>query len=289
MKGQKGKAPAIQWYYRDWLSDTRLQMAAASTRGVWMNILMYMIDCSTDDQQCAAGELVNMSVRRICQIGSCTMEEADLFIEEALELKFCDISVTEGGTVSITSRRLSRDDKQRRKWRERKKKQRENEAGYGSVTGNVTETSSGDHATSSYSTSTSTPNGVKNHCSSGDEHHAEKPCPKDGVDYLRTKRKRKLNGKRWEAFQQFWDAFGYKKGKREAADAWLDIPELTNSLLEKIIRAAGQEAARRPKLVADGKTPKMAQGWISAMRWEDEDYEPPQQKRKYVCIPTSKN
>jgi len=92
----------------------------------------------------------------------------------------------------------------------------------------------------------------------------------DGVDFLLTKRKRKLNGKRWDTFQLFWQAFDYKKGKREAADAWYDIPTLSTTLVEKIIKAAKKEARARPQLKANGKTPKMAQGWISGYRWEDE-------------------
>lgn len=92
----------------------------------------------------------------------------------------------------------------------------------------------------------------------------------DGVDFLITKRKRKLNGKRWETFKLFWDAFGYKKGKREAADSWYDIPSLTDKLVNKIIKSAKLEAQKRPQLISKGKTPKMAQGWISGFRWEDE-------------------
>ena len=85
-----------------------------------------------------------------------------------------------------------------------------------------------------------------------------------------TKRKRKLAGKRLESFKLFWDAFSYKSGKAEAADSWLDIPELRDSLVAKIVEAAKQEAAGRPALVAANRTPKMAQGWLTSRRWEDE-------------------
>lgn len=85
-----------------------------------------------------------------------------------------------------------------------------------------------------------------------------------------TKKKRKLNGKRLEAFNRFWAAFAYPKGKAEAADAWLDIPTLTDSLVDEIVKAAEGEALARPKVVASGQTPKWAQGWISGRRWEDE-------------------
>lgn len=96
----------------------------------------------------------------------------------------------------------------------------------------------------------------------------------DGIDFLITKKKKKLTGKRLKTFMLFWSAFDYKKGKREAADAWLDIPTLTETLVEQILSAAKDEAAERPALVASGKTPKMAQGWISSCRWEDEKYIP---------------
>lgn len=84
-----------------------------------------------------------------------------------------------------------------------------------------------------------------------------------------TRRKRKLRGQRLDAFNRFWRVFAYQKAKAAAADAWLDIPELTPSLVEQIVAAAEREAAARPGLLTAGRTPKMAQGWISERRWED--------------------
>lgn len=84
-----------------------------------------------------------------------------------------------------------------------------------------------------------------------------------------TKRGRYLTGKRLESFEQFWPAFAYARGKAEAADAWLDIPNLTGSLVARICDAARQEAANRPQFEARGGTPKWAQGWLSGRRWED--------------------
>jgi hypothetical protein len=87
---------------------------------------------------------------------------------------------------------------------------------------------------------------------------------------LISRRKRKLSGKRLETFLRFWDAFGYKQGRAEAIDAWIDIPKLTMSMVETIVERAKQEAERRPELIKQGRTPKMAQGWLSGRRWEDE-------------------
>ena len=115
--------------------------------------------------------------------------------------------------------------------------------------------------------------------SSGDEVEAEnevdevgptQETEKDGIDFLITKKKRKLNGKRFQSFLLFWEAFGYKAGKREAADAWFDLPPLTDAIVKQIVEAAEREAANRSKLISENKTPKMAQGWITGRRWEDE-------------------
>ena len=91
-------------------------------------------------------------------------------------------------------------------------------------------------------------------------------------EYFLTRKKRKLTGKRLDAFNTFWEKFDYKKGKAEAADAWIDIPELTIALCDRINLAAEIEAKRRPEIELSGKIPKMAQGWITARRWEDEIY-----------------
>lgn len=107
----------------------------------------------------------------------------------------------------------------------------------------------------------------------------------DGVDFLLTRKKRKLNGKRFKSFMEFWEVFEYKKGKREAADAWYDIPTLTESLVGNIIQSAKAEAYHRKELIAKGKTPKMAQGWISGYRWEDQPEYIPKPEVESVPLP----
>lgn len=83
-----------------------------------------------------------------------------------------------------------------------------------------------------------------------------------------------LEGKRLESFEQFWNAYGYKKGRGGAEKAWAAIPTLTDALVKQICEAARKEAAQRPALEASGRTPKWAQGWLSERRWED-DYDTP--------------
>lgn len=90
------------------------------------------------------------------------------------------------------------------------------------------------------------------------------------VFYL-TKKKKKLTGWKLKTFEEFWIAFNWKKGKAEAADAWLQIPGLTKDLVtETIIPAALLEADGRQAIIDRGSTPKWAQGWLSGRRWEDE-------------------
>ena len=92
-----------------------------------------------------------------------------------------------------------------------------------------------------------------------------------------------LSGKRLEAFEQFWDAFDYKRGRGGAEKSWAAIPSLTDSMVAQICAAARKEAERRPALEARGMTPKMAQGWLSERRWEDDYSQPePQAHRPYV-------
>jgi hypothetical protein len=88
-----------------------------------------------------------------------------------------------------------------------------------------------------------------------------------------TKRKKRLKGKRLRDFERFWDAFGYKRDKAAAADAWLAVPGLSEELVARIVAAAESTARQRPELVARGRTPQYAEGWLSGRRWEDEQGE----------------
>jgi len=71
-------------------------------------------------------------------------------------------------------------------------------------------------------------------------------------------------------FDLFWNAFAYKKGKGGAEKSWLAIKNYSPDLLGKILEAAKKEATSRPAILAKGLTPKMAQGWLTERRWEDE-------------------
>lgn len=67
-------------------------------------------------------------------------------------------------------------------------------------------------------------------------------------------------------FCLFWNAFAYKQGRNEAAMAWYQLGELSEGDYKTIIEAAKKEAQRQlPK----GQVRKMAQGWLTQMRWLD--------------------
>jgi hypothetical protein len=112
----------------------------------------------------------------------------------------------------------------------------------------------------SSSSSSSSPSKIKIYSASG------KP---EAVRFYKTKKGKKLTGEKLESFDQFWTAFSYPRGKAEAAEVWHGM-RLDDEQLAKILSAAEAEAKNRQDIVADGRTPKMAQGWLSGRRWEDE-------------------
>ncbi|MCP4493427.1 MAG: hypothetical protein GY820_39885 [Gammaproteobacteria bacterium] len=110
------------------------------------------------------------------------------------------------------------------------------------------------------------------------EQEPPNPPRGDGKERYITARGKVLTGKRLKSFRRFWNCFGYKRGMAKAADSWLKIPVLTDSLVDKICKSAEAESRRRPEIIATDRTPKMAQGWITDRRWEDEGLRTPREK-----------
>lgn len=154
MQGAKGKAPSVQWYFKDWLSDRKLQRCSVSTRGIWINLLNYMFDDDGDNR----GVLDNLDVKEIARLGGSSVAEAQQFIDEAVKNKFCDIRVTGHGVSAIVSRRITRDNKERLKARLRKRNERERKDQNNDVTGMSRES----HSTSPSPTPIPTPTVVNN-------------------------------------------------------------------------------------------------------------------------------
>jgi hypothetical protein len=101
----------------------------------------------------------------------------------------------------------------------------------------------------------------------------------DAIEAWISHKKRKLTGKRLEAFKLVWEAFGYKKGRAGAIDAFLDIPSMTDGMVSEICAAAKVANIERSAIIAKGSTPIFLQGWISGRRWEDEEFASQSHKR----------
>lgn len=104
----------------------------------------------------------------------------------------------------------------------------------------------------------------------------QKTTPKDNHQKIAQSADRATltNNTACDAFETFWQAFGYKKGKAKAQEAFVrEFAKARSSAdwLQAVMAGAAKEAARRPHLIAAGSTPIYAQGWITQRRYEDED------------------
>lgn len=113
-----GKAPAFQFYVRDWLSDPELRMASASSRGIWIDCLAYMWEARQ------RGMLV-FHRDNLHRLVGCTKSEADLFLHEATTLNFADVTFC-NSDVTLVNRRMLRDEKHRANTRLRVQRYRSN-------------------------------------------------------------------------------------------------------------------------------------------------------------------
>ncbi len=101
------KAPAIQFYVKDWLSDPQLKMASFATKGIWIDMICYM--WAAPEQ----GKLIG-SKSEIGKLLGATAVEIDVFFEEAGQWGFCDITPCSGnvtGMFAIINRRMYRNQK----------------------------------------------------------------------------------------------------------------------------------------------------------------------------------
>ena len=74
-----------------------------------------------------------------------------------------------------------------------------------------------------------------------------------------------------EQFELFWNAYGDKRGREDAWNAWRKIKGLDRKLAGEIIAGAKRYCEQRPAILARNGTPKMAQGWLNSKRWKDEE------------------
>ena len=82
---------------------------------------------------------------------------------------------------------------------------------------------------------------------------------------------RRLSGQALADFEAFWDAYGYRRGKAEAADMWLAATRKAPELVPVIIRTARAAAVEHEELAArvKGRIRMYAENWLQGRRWED--------------------
>lgn len=122
-----GKSPAVQFYFGDWLKDTQLQCATPATRGIWANFFCYMPEALEKG-------VIRGDIRTLCQLGACTAAEMRNFIKEAEALKFCNVKHNRDKSVTITNRRMRREQVAREQGRERQRKYRKMHDGNADIT-----------------------------------------------------------------------------------------------------------------------------------------------------------
>jgi len=120
------KAPAIQFYVKDWLSDPELRMASHSTKGIWIDMLCYMWESSERGKICG-------TLEQIKKLVSATDEDMDLFISEAKTLQFCDVTIC-NKNVTVINRRIHQDYKDKQNTRLRVQRFREKQKSNANVT-----------------------------------------------------------------------------------------------------------------------------------------------------------
>ena len=122
------KAPAFQFYVRDWLSDPLLRQATPLSRGIWIDVLCFMWEA---DQR---GKLETTPLK-LSRMASASIDEVNHFLNELVDLEFGDI-LTENTPpfpittqfcneyVTIINRRMYADHKGKENTRLRVKKHR---------------------------------------------------------------------------------------------------------------------------------------------------------------------
>jgi len=111
------KAPAFQFYVRDWLSDPLLKMVSHQTKGIWIDLLCYLWESPE------RGRLVGTPEQFVKMVG-CNADEWTQFYNEASVTKFADVTKA-NGLVTVCNRRMFREDKERKNTRLRVQRYRE--------------------------------------------------------------------------------------------------------------------------------------------------------------------
>jgi len=112
------KAPAFQFYVKDWLSDPELQCVSASSRGMWIDALCYM--WGAPDR----GKLTGTE-QELAKLLRATNGDFAQFIDDLKRHKFADVTMC-NNEVTLINRRMQREEKERNNTRLRVSRFRSN-------------------------------------------------------------------------------------------------------------------------------------------------------------------
>ena len=123
------KAPAFQFYVRDWLSDPLLRQATPISRGIWIDVLCFMWEADKRG-------LLETTPLKLSRMVSASLGEVNHFLNEMIDLEFGDLVTKKdigfpimeqncNEIVQIVNRRMYGDYKDKENTRLRVKKHRE--------------------------------------------------------------------------------------------------------------------------------------------------------------------
>ena len=123
------KAPAFQFYVKDWLSDPLLRQATPVSRGIWIDVLCFMWEADK------RGQLKTTPIK-LSRMVSASIDEVNHFLNEIDDLEFGNIEIDENVTfpimeqncnakVTLVNRRMYSDYKDKENTRLRVKKHRD--------------------------------------------------------------------------------------------------------------------------------------------------------------------
>jgi len=101
LQRRKQRAPAFLWYARDWLTDTRVRMCSASTRGIWIDVLSMMW---LEPER----GIITIPEDKLNLVLTCTVPEAELFLKEAVTQMFANVTRCDGN-VTLENRRMHKE------------------------------------------------------------------------------------------------------------------------------------------------------------------------------------
>ena len=142
-----GKAPAFQFYVRDWLSDPQLRQCSFVVRGMWIDFLCYMWEAPEKG-------VLRGTISSLSRLIGAAPEEMKTFMAECLKYQFasvtCNGDVTNcNSEVTLINRRMVREEKTRNDTKLRVRKHRSNVKGNDDVTPPSSSSSSSSNISSS--------------------------------------------------------------------------------------------------------------------------------------------